>query len=70
MKYLIVETHEIIEAFTTTTYEIEAESEDEAIEMIDNHEVDSLGYDIDVRDTELMKREIKEIIEILNSQGL
>ena len=61
MKYFIKETHEIIKAFTTTTYEVEAESEQDAIDMINNQEVDSLSYDIDVRDTEFIERKVKII---------
>jgi len=57
-KFKVEQTSEIIKAFETSTYIVEAETEDEAIEMIHSGEVDCEDCDIDVRDTEFMHREI------------
>lgn len=58
MKYIIKETYEVIEAYSYSTYEVEANSEDEAIEMINNNEIDPVDFNIDVQNTEFMDREI------------
>lgn len=56
--FIIEETREVIEAFTTETFEVEAETEEEAMEMVENRDVDSIEYDVDVRQTEVITTEV------------
>lgn len=58
MKYQIEETREIIKGYVTETWFIEASSEEEALQMIEDCEVDSEDYDVEVHNTEFLERTI------------
>lgn len=55
--FKIKEVSEIIRAYTDTIYHIEANSYEEAIEIIREGNIDPIEYDVDVRDTEFMRYE-------------
>jgi len=61
MKFLIKEVYEIIEGYSYSTYEVEAKSEDEAIELVNNGEIDPIEFDTDIHASEFMERNIKRI---------
>jgi len=59
MKYTIKETYEIIKGFRTSTYTVEANSEDDAIDMINNGEVDADSEEDQIENTEFLHRVIE-----------
>jgi hypothetical protein len=59
MKYIIKQTREIIEGYITEIFEIEAETEKEALLLIDNSKVNSIDCDINIEQSEFMYNKIK-----------
>lgn len=58
-KFIVKETRGIIKGFYTNSYEVEAESMEEAIEKVENiydddSDVEYLDQDFDIRDSEHM----------------
>ena len=61
-KFIVLENREIIKGFYTQSYEVEANSFDEAIEKVANIEqnyddVEYLDQDFDIRDSEFIEYE-------------
>lgn len=54
-KFKIQADYAIIEGYSTEFYEIEAESYEEAIQMIENTEVDPYEYDCNVSQSEFIE---------------
>lgn len=62
-KFIIKEVREIVKGFYTQSYEVEAESEEEAIEKVENFydddtDVEYLDQEFDIRDSEFLNYEL------------
>ena len=58
-KFIIKEVREIVKGFYTQSYEVEAESKEEAIEKVENFydddtDVEYLDQEFDIRDSEFL----------------
>lgn len=62
-KFIIKEVREIVKGFYTQSYEVEAESKEEAIEKVENFydddtDVEYLDQEFDIRDSEFLNYEL------------
>lgn len=59
-KFKIQADYDIIEGYSTEYYEFEANSYEEAIQMIENGEVDCYDYDCNVSQSEFIEYKLME----------
>lgn len=62
-KFKVSEVSEIIKAYVTETFIVEAKTKEDAKILAASREVDPIDYDVDVRSTEYMYADVEEINE-------